>query len=272
MAAGAAQQRRFHPSHGAALRHADARSESAWESVLRMLHVACDVPVEPEHELYDASGMFVARGDLWIVGTRTLHEYDGAGHRERHQHRRDLRRERGIGHLGWTRRCYTLVEVTEQGSHCFVTPTRHCVDRAGRTGSGHGTSCWQVHFSAGAQPRDCAPGGVCHRGASRHGWPTTPREPDTVAGRTERVDAGSRSRDNAATVDQLPRSGARGGQCSRPSVRGFVPAGPGADRDVQRHGQLRGGSHLLAHQRLQRIPFARTDLQHELVVHLQQHP
>ena len=57
----------------------DGRSESPWESLLRVLHRMCAVPVEPQHEVRDAAGRFVARGDLWLVGSRMLHEYDGEG-------------------------------------------------------------------------------------------------------------------------------------------------------------------------------------------------
>jgi hypothetical protein len=76
----AARRRRGAPLLRRALGLVDARSESAYETLLRLLHVACDVPVEPQHEVYDDHGAFVARGDLWIVGTTTLHEYDGADH------------------------------------------------------------------------------------------------------------------------------------------------------------------------------------------------
>ncbi len=94
---------------------ADHRSESPWESLLRVLHVVCDVPVEPQHTLYDG-GRFVARGDLWIVGTRVFHEYDGAGHLERRQQRKDLRRDRGVSNTGWIRRGYTATEVVHQAN------------------------------------------------------------------------------------------------------------------------------------------------------------
>lgn len=79
----------------------DHRSESAWESLLRVLHVVCDVPVEPQYELYDR-GRFVARGDLWIRNTQVFHEYDGADHLARRQQRKDLRRARGVSNTGWT--------------------------------------------------------------------------------------------------------------------------------------------------------------------------
>jgi len=89
------------------LPHADSRAESPWESVLRMFHVLCDVEVEPQFEVRDERGAFVARGDLWIRGTRTLHEYDGAVHRDRRTHVADLARERRLANAGWTRRGYT---------------------------------------------------------------------------------------------------------------------------------------------------------------------
>jgi hypothetical protein len=44
----------------------DGRSESPWESVLRLLHVAADVEVEPQKKIYDEWGNFVARADLWV--------------------------------------------------------------------------------------------------------------------------------------------------------------------------------------------------------------
>jgi very-short-patch-repair endonuclease len=94
-----------------ALAYSDKRAESAWETLLRVFHVVCDVPVVPQHEVRTGVGEFVARGDLWLKGTRVLHEYDGAVHRDRGQHRRDLARERALGLAGWTRRGYTAVDL-----------------------------------------------------------------------------------------------------------------------------------------------------------------
>ena len=59
----------------------DARSESAWESIMRVLHQAAEIPVTQQQEIFDERGRFVARVDLRIDGTRRIHEYDGAGHR-----------------------------------------------------------------------------------------------------------------------------------------------------------------------------------------------
>jgi hypothetical protein len=36
--------------------------------------VAADIPVEPQHEIFDEYGRFVARVDLLIKGTRRIHE------------------------------------------------------------------------------------------------------------------------------------------------------------------------------------------------------
>jgi hypothetical protein len=94
-----------------ALALADPRAESPWETVLRVFHVLCEVPVEPQHEVYDDGGVFVARGDLWLPGTKTLHEYDGAVHRERRTHVNDLARDRRLVNAGWVRRGYTSADL-----------------------------------------------------------------------------------------------------------------------------------------------------------------
>ncbi|MFT3982256.1 MAG: hypothetical protein QM687_17430 [Ferruginibacter sp.] len=89
----------------------DGHAESPWESLLRVLHRACGFEVETQHEVRDAAGTFVARGDLWLRGARVLHEYDGAGHRERETQVRDLDRDRRLLNAGWIRRAYTAREV-----------------------------------------------------------------------------------------------------------------------------------------------------------------
>lgn len=91
----------------------DGRSESPWESLLRILHQACGVPVVPQH-VVSHGGRFVARGDLWLIGTRTLHEYDGGGHRDPVTHRRDLERDRSLLGAGWARRGYVASDVCLQ--------------------------------------------------------------------------------------------------------------------------------------------------------------
>lgn len=73
----AAQRRRGAPRLRAAIPLLDKRSESPWESILRMLHVAAGVEIEPQKQIFEDWGRFVARADLWIIGTRRIHEYDG---------------------------------------------------------------------------------------------------------------------------------------------------------------------------------------------------
>lgn len=89
-------------------------SESIWEVLLRVLHKSCDVAVLAQHEVRDADGVFVARGDLWLLGTTRLHEFDGAVHRDQEQHRKDLKRDRRLGSAGWERRGYTSYDVLHQ--------------------------------------------------------------------------------------------------------------------------------------------------------------
>ena len=89
----------------------DGRSESPWESVLRVFHRLCGIPVVPQHVVTDGAGRFVARGDLWVVGSRMLHEYDGGGHRDRETHTADLGRDRALLTAGWNRRGYTSLDV-----------------------------------------------------------------------------------------------------------------------------------------------------------------
>lgn len=103
------------PTLRAALALADRRSESPWESVLRVFHVLCEVPVEPQHVIVDEWGVFVARADLWLRGTRTIHEYDGAVHRDRRTHVQDLARDRALANAGWTRRGYTARDLLREG-------------------------------------------------------------------------------------------------------------------------------------------------------------
>ena len=111
----AAQRRRGAPTLRSALELVDARSESAWETLLRVLHLSCDIRVEPQHSLFDHDGMFLGRADLWLSGTNALHEYDGAHHLTRRQQRVDLRRARRLGNDDWVRRGYTSDDVLRHG-------------------------------------------------------------------------------------------------------------------------------------------------------------
>jgi very-short-patch-repair endonuclease len=103
----AGPRRKGAPALRTGLGHANGAAESLWESVLRLLHECLGVRVLPQAEVFDDFGRFLARADLLVEGTRTLHEYDGAPHREAAQHRKDLRRDRDLVNAGHTRRGYT---------------------------------------------------------------------------------------------------------------------------------------------------------------------
>jgi hypothetical protein len=89
----------------------DGRSESAWESLLRIFHVVAGVAVEAQVDICDGSGAFVARADLVVVSTGDLHEYDGHVHDEPAQRAKDLRRGRRIQETGRVRRGFTASDL-----------------------------------------------------------------------------------------------------------------------------------------------------------------
>ncbi len=99
-----------------ALGLADGRSESPWETLLRLLHVLSGIPVTPQHELRDAHGEIVYRLDLLIRGTRRAAEFDGAVHRTRDGHRRDLRRDKVLQRHGIERFGYCAPELRHETS------------------------------------------------------------------------------------------------------------------------------------------------------------
>ena len=92
----------------AALALADPRAESFWESVLRLVHVLGGISqVEPQVWIVDGT----VRGDLWLVGTRRIVEYDGADHLERRRHQRDIRRDKEVLRARWERYPYIASEI-----------------------------------------------------------------------------------------------------------------------------------------------------------------
>ena len=105
------QRRRGAPRLRTVIPLLDLRSESPWESILRMLHWAADVEVEPQKVIVDGFGRFVARVDLLVKGTRRVHEYDGAGHREKEVHRDDLSRDRRLVENDWQRVGFTAPQL-----------------------------------------------------------------------------------------------------------------------------------------------------------------
>lgn len=87
------------------------RAESGPESLLQQFHSVMEVVCEPQVELFDDQGEFIARVDLLVSGTTKVHEYDGAHHRDGEQHRKDLRRERDLLDAGYTRRGFVLDDL-----------------------------------------------------------------------------------------------------------------------------------------------------------------
>jgi very-short-patch-repair endonuclease len=112
----ATQRRRGAPLLRTVIPLLDGRSESPWESVLRVLHRTAGIDVEPQKEIYDDRGRFLARADLWLVGTRRIHEYDGEVHRDRAVHRNDLRRDRRLVETGWQRIGFTSSQLVYEGA------------------------------------------------------------------------------------------------------------------------------------------------------------
>jgi len=112
--AAVAGRRRGAPRLRAVIPLLDARSESPWESILRVLLRAADLGVEPQHVVRDGN-RFVARADLWLVGTRRIYEYDGEVHRDLAAHRSDLSRDRRLSEAGWQRYGYTAGELLQGG-------------------------------------------------------------------------------------------------------------------------------------------------------------
>lgn len=121
----AGRRRRGAPRLRKALGLADVRSESAWESVTRCLHVVAGYAVQPQVIVVDEAGDFVARVDLMLSGTCFAHEVDGK-HHER-QRREDGQRDRRLLDAGVIRRGYTTEDVR-------TTPAAIIRDAASSTG------------------------------------------------------------------------------------------------------------------------------------------
>jgi very-short-patch-repair endonuclease len=94
-----------------ALDLADGRSESWWETMLRLAHVLSGFAVDPQERILNRAGVEVARVDLRIRGTRRVVEYDGSGHRDKAQHEDDLRREKALHREGLERYGYIATEL-----------------------------------------------------------------------------------------------------------------------------------------------------------------
>jgi very-short-patch-repair endonuclease len=94
-----------------ALDLADGRSESWWETMLRLVHVLSGFTVDPQERVLNRAGVEIARVDLRIRGTRRVVEYDGSDHRDKSQHQDDLRREKALHREGLERYGYIATEL-----------------------------------------------------------------------------------------------------------------------------------------------------------------
>ncbi len=69
------------------------------------------IEVESQWTFVDADGVFVARADLWLVGTTALHEFDGDENEKAPRRVVDRRRDRRIDRADHVRRGYTAGDV-----------------------------------------------------------------------------------------------------------------------------------------------------------------
>lgn len=111
----ARQRRRGSPLLRQAIPLMNGKAESIFEGLLRVLHEVCGISVDPQVELFGPREELIARADLLLVGTKTLHEYDGADHLPRARQRRDLRRGRRLLSAGYQRRGFVREDVLNGG-------------------------------------------------------------------------------------------------------------------------------------------------------------
>ena len=94
-----------------ALGLADPRSESPWETVLRLVHVLSNIPVRTQVPVRDDHGELLARMDLQVLGTSRFPEYDGLHHATPREFQRALRRKRILKRFGVDRAGYTNADI-----------------------------------------------------------------------------------------------------------------------------------------------------------------
>lgn len=89
----------------------DGRSESWWETMLRLVHVLSGIRVEPQQVIRNAAGVEIARVDLRVIDSFRVAEYDGSEHRVRVRHEKDLRRDKALARAGLERYGYIATEI-----------------------------------------------------------------------------------------------------------------------------------------------------------------
>jgi very-short-patch-repair endonuclease len=97
-----------------ALSMAEPRSESPMETRLRLELLKARLPAPTvQADLYDTTGKFVARADLYYADRRLVIEYDGANHRDRLE--ADLRRQNALLMAGYHLLRFTAAELRTPG-------------------------------------------------------------------------------------------------------------------------------------------------------------
>jgi hypothetical protein len=125
-----------------------------------VLHQAAEIPVTPQLEIFDEQGRFIARADLWIDGTRRIHEYDGAKHREADVHEVDLERDRTLLSEHWERHGFTSKHLRRDGAAIIADADRLLGGVGIRVGWRRGSTCSTTRSSDGpAAPARTATGG-----------------------------------------------------------------------------------------------------------------
>ena len=152
----ARQRRRGAPLLRIVLPMLDPRSESPWESIMRVLHRAADIPVLVQEDVHDQFGRFLGRADLLIEGTRRLQEYDGEGHRDGDQHGDDLARDRELlgEQLAATRLCGKGPTARRCGDHLQCRPDART--RLGRPPACRLATPGQALALQSGRPRPCS--------------------------------------------------------------------------------------------------------------------
>jgi very-short-patch-repair endonuclease len=123
---------------------AEARSESPMETRLRLELVRARLPAPcVQKELYDSSGAFLARVDLFYPDIRLVIEFDGQNHRDRLVS--DLRRQNALVEAGYEVLRFTAADLATKGRAGGIV--RHAVARLRRRSSTHGQSGLTVQIA-----------------------------------------------------------------------------------------------------------------------------
>ena len=176
----ASRRRRGAPLLREVIPQLDRRSESPWESIMRVLQRAADIPVEPQHLVHDADGRFIARADFWVVGTRRLHEYDGGVHREPDVQDADLRRDRLLLRSDWQRYGYTSRHLLNEAA-AFI---RESDETLGRQWDAARLAAWESLLNASMLRRPGRSRALAHwrraQQAQESGQPEPRNQPKTA--------------------------------------------------------------------------------------------